>query len=201
MKWLCRLTFVEPFVGKVPKDPDKLVWVMRRRVKEGLTPPLKEGDVEAESEEVYESQENTFYSDESGLYVKPIDIIGMLKERARQLGFTQRRGYVSALEGLRIDPIHIYLMRGGKRIKEVDGTVGKPIHKQFGVPTISLCDYVNPPCELEFTIEKGFDFIRIGRERMLTDDEFEELLRGCFKLGGLRKEYGRFVWVKVTKKR
>jgi len=195
--WKCKLKLVDKFAGKVPSDPEALKYVIMKRAKEaGKRLRLEEAEMLAreEAEEVGFSEiaRNTFYKDEQGLYIKPMDIRGMLKERLRQLGISVRkRGWIMAIEGLRIEPLRIYVKRKGKIVRKPDGTVAKPIHKPFGAPAVSFCDYVDPPCMLEFTIEK--------LDRTIPTEDFEKLLKSCFKLGGLRKEYGTFEWVKVKR--
>lgn len=198
MIWECELEFVDLLVGKVPKDPEALKYIILKRAKEsGERKSEKEAEEESLSETLElatptEAAQNTFYKDEKGFYLKPLDIIGMLKERARQLGWTTRkRGIVMALEGLKVEPLRIYITRNGKNINKVDGTVAKPIHKAFGAPAICISDYIAPPCESAFTIEK--------QDNIMTNDEFEKLLLSCSKLGGLRKEYGTFKWKKVKR--
>ena len=74
VKYVCKIEFVDLFVGKVPSNPEALVHVVRKRVKEGVLPA--ETNVEAEAlREAYEVLQraemvNTFYSDEKGLYIK-----------------------------------------------------------------------------------------------------------------------------------
>jgi len=197
VKYVCKIEFVDLFVGKVPSNPEALVHVVRKRVKEGVLPA--ETNVEAEAlREAYEVLQraemvNTFYSDEKGLYIKGFDIIGMIKERMRQLGITRKkRGYVSAVEGLRIEPWKIHLKRpDGSYVKKPDGQIAKPIitDRPWLRGVITIADYVKPPVILEFTI--------IKEDQVIPEKEFENILKSCHRLGGLRKEYGEFKWVKI----
>ena len=200
VKYVCKIEFVDKFVGKIPANQEALKYVVLKRVKEGLLPP--DTDVEAETmREVVEvlqrqSMVNTFYADEKGLYIKGFDIIGMIKERMRQLGITRRkRGYVMAVEGLRIEPWRIYLKRpDGSIIKKPDGQVAKPIitDRPYMRGVVTVADYVDPPVILEFTI--------IKEDTVIPEKEFEQILRSCHRLGGLRKEFGEFKWLKLEKK-
>jgi len=195
--WKCELEFIEPFVGKIPADPKSLKYMIEKRAKEAGK-KLKAEEVEAltavemaEGGEVTEVMKNTFYKDEKGIYVKPFDIVGMLKERVRKLGLSlKKRGYIGALESLKVEPHRIYLMRKGKPVKRPDGEVVKPVRTlRGGVVTISDC--VNPPASLSFTVQK--------EDWIIKDDEFEHLLKSCDRLGGLRKEYGLFRWISIKR--
>lgn len=194
-KWECKLRTEDMLCGKIPNDLEALKHVILNRAKKEKKPKSsKEAEDEAkeEVEEVAESMVNTFYADDKGLFIKQIDIIGMLKERARQMGITiKKKGYIGGLEGLRIEPQRMYLKRNGKVLKKVEGQVPKPIHKAWGKPTINISDYVNEGVEIDFTVEKD--------TLSFPDKEFEQLLKSCCRLGGLRKEYGYFKWKKVKK--
>jgi len=200
----CELEFEDLFCGKVPKDRKSLVHVVLKRAEEGYLPnhavANKEQVVEQEMQELpAETPQGvlTFYEDEKGLYVKYFDIIGMLKERVRQLGLSrQMPGIISALEGLNIYDAKektwkLYLRRpNGSYIKHDEcEMVAQPITTWRGT-LVSVAECVKPPVRLHFIIEK--------KDTVIPPELFIEILKDCNRLGGLRKQFGRFKWVKMV---
>jgi len=201
--------FEDLFCGKIPKNREALVYVVLKRIKEGIIVPQTSTREEAEriaNQEYQELPEETpqtiitFYEDkDKGLYIKYFDIIGMLKEKVRQLGLSRKiPGIISALEGLDVyDAIDktwkIYLRRpDNKYIKHSEcKLVAQPITTYRGT-LISAAECIEPPVKLSFTIVK--------RDTLIPEDLFLEILRECNRLGGLRKQFGRFKWTKIEVK-
>lgn len=197
MKWKCKIEFEEPVVGNLPADPKQLIHAIRKRLEEQKIKYTEEElkkKTERELEELYPTEEPqilTFYSDESGLYIKDMNIVGMIKERIRQLGLSRERGIISAVEGLRITH-KIYLKRNGEYIKKPEDQIAKPITTWRG-GVVTIADIVKPPVEMEFEIELS------KLCKSLKPEMLEEILKECSRLLGLRKEYGLFKWVKFER--
>jgi len=188
-----RITFTEPLLGTVPKDPKIFTRFVSAKVH-------GEEDEEVVNEELGMLPEGVgetgFYTNERGIILKDYHVKGYFKEA----GNTMRE--ILRIPALRskidnfvfVEPRDIYLA------PKPDGRLERPLRAQtMQGPRVTLVssDYVKAGTSIEFTVtilphkQLNFDVI----ERLLDYGRYNGL--GQWRNGG----FGRFVWERVNGRR
>lgn len=204
--WDCELEFTEPYVGKQPKNPENLLYVHLRRSKLNafskaeILEPAEEAKMQLET--IENSPESTIFHDERGAFITPMDVRGMLKERVRELGLTRTDsrkfwGILAQIQGLEVGGNQrIYFTDEKGNIVNVKGKKVDQTIKTLQTPNgavLSVADTLKLPLFLSFTVKMQTSWFK--------SDDLELLLRGCSKMGGLRHQFGQFVWRKLQRRK
>ena len=188
-----RITFIEPLLGTVPKDPK----IFTRFVSAKVHGEEDEGMANEELGMLPEGVGETgFYSDESGIYLMDYQVKGGFKEWANILKDALNvRNFRSKVDNyVFIEPRKIYLG------PQPDGRLERPLRAQtMQGPRVTLVssDFVKAGTSIEFTVtilphkQLNFDVI----ERLLDYGRYKGL--GQWRNGG----FGRFVWERVNGRR
>jgi len=188
-----RITFIEPLLGTVPKDPKIFTRFVSAKVH-------GEEDEEVVNEELGMLPEGVgetgFYTNEKGIILKDYHVKGFFKEAGNTLRDALR---IPALRSkidnyVFVEPRDIYLA------PQPDGRLERPLRAQtMQGPRVTLVssDFVKAGTSIEFTVtilphkQLNFDVI----ERLLDYGRYKGL--GQWRNGG----FGRFVWERVNGRR
>lgn len=152
------------------KKKDKLTDEQAEKLRRELAADLAE-TIETGAEEEEVSVKSIFLRDDKGIYIKPRNIKGWLKEVYKVMGIRGARDAIN--HGVYVHPDRIYLTRNGEIIKEPDGELVNPI--QVMSPrgprsSVKVAEYIEAPCEFEFELRVAESVARKLFTKALVDE-------------------------------
>ena len=200
-KYDVRLEFISPIHGGTPKNADVAeTWINTNLGRAEIEGQEKTRKLKVTMDELKETLvemetniSNGFRVSEGRIYAATYQIKAMLKEAAESLrragvlkvtSYRQRLGRDVQVFGVE-EPFKIFFKRNGSILKTADGNELATVHAMTPtgpINAIKKSDVVNPPAEIEFTIEV------VGKS--ITEDQLKLFLTHAGRFIGFGSDRG-----------